>query len=223
MRFAGASARGQITASPPKSAATATAHHRGGAPRHQGSSATMMNTTVNTRPNDRLEGPTISSSRGDPWMLMPSRRILYSRARRTRQHTRSGALREHGRDDHRVLRLLYLCDRGGARVPAALFSRVGSDVGNAQFTCHFRNRFPGAPDRFGALRALRRSHRPEDHFGGGAADDGRFDGGDRAAADVRTHRCGGAGAAGAVPLRSGIGARGEWGGAVLLAVENAPP
>ena len=52
----------------------------------------------------------------------------------------------------------------------------------------FAHRVSRAADRLGALRPLRRSHRPQDHAGRRAADDGDVDGGDRPAADLRVDR-----------------------------------
>ena len=88
----------------------------------------------------------------------------------------------------------------------------------------FAHRLPRAADRLGAVRPLRRSRRPQDHAGRRAADDGRVDG--RRSACCRPTRTIGI----AAPLLlalcrfgQGLGLGGEWGGAVLLAIENAPP
>ena len=88
----------------------------------------------------------------------------------------------------------------------------------------FAHRVRGAADRLGALRPLRRPHRPQDDARRRAADDGRLDGGDRRAADLRRR----IGVAAPLLLAlcrfgQGLGLGGEWGGAVLLAIENAPP
>ena len=98
--------------------------------------------------------------------------------------------------------------------PAVRHARVARDIWH---------RVPRAADRLGALRALRRSHRPQDDARRRAAHDGCLDGRDRHAATYETIGI-------AAPLLlalcrfgQGLGLGGEWGGAVLLAVENAPP
>ena len=71
--------------------------------------------------------------------------------------------------------------------------------------------FLARPARLGPVRPFRRSHRAQGDAGRRAADDGRVDGRDRAAADLRVDRHRGAAAAGAVPVRAGPGARRRMG------------
>ena len=97
----------------------------------------------------------------------------------THQHARPGAVRQPDRHHHRVLRLLHLRDGGGAGLSDAVLSGVGSGVGDARLAGDVRDRLSRPPDRLGAVRALRRSRRPQDDAGRGAADDGGVDGGDR--------------------------------------------
>ena len=108
--------------------------------------------------------------------------------------------------------------------PKLFFPVVRSGVGHARLAGDVCDRVPRAADRLGALRPLRRSRRPQDHARRRAAHDGALDGRDRRAADLRARsaslrRCCSRSAASA--RASGLG--GEWGGAVLLAIENAPP
>ena len=63
---------------------------------------------------------------------------------------------------------------------------------------------------------------PQDDALFDAADHGRRDGGDRPAADLRDSRHLGADFLIACRLIQGFGLGGEWGGAVLMAVEHAP-
>ena len=65
--------------------------------------------------------------------------------------------------------------------------------------------------------------RPQDDAGRRAADDGPVDGRDRPAADLRDDRHRGAVLLALCRFGQGLGLGGEWGGAVLLAIENAPP
>ena len=78
-------------------------------------------------------------------------------------------------------------------------------------------------DRFGIVRAFRRSDRPQGHLGDGAAHHGYFDCAHRAAADLCIHRRLAPGLLALCRIGQGLGLGGEWGGAVLLATENAPP
>ena len=75
----------------------------------------------------------------------------------------------------------------------------------------FAHRVSRAAHRLGAVRPLRRSHRPQDDARGRAADDGGVDGVDRPAADVQLDRHRGAAAARAVPIRPGPRARRRMG------------
>ena len=146
------------------------------------------------------------------------------RARAIGQQRQPDPRRQPDGDRHRVLRLLHLRHRGGAGLPAAVLPVVGSGDGDAGVDGHIRDRVPGPADRLGAVRALRRPGRPQDHPGRGAADHGRLDGGDwRCCPPMQAIGL-------AAPLLlavcrfgQGLGLGGEWGGAILLATENAPP
>ena len=114
--------------------------------------------------------------------------------------------------------------RRRARVPAAVLPARRSGGRDAAVARDVRARVLRAADRLGALRPLRRPRRPQGDARRRAADDGPVDGGDRPAADLRAR------SACSRPLLlalcrfgQGLGLGGEWGGAVLLAIENAPP
>ncbi len=124
------------------------------------------------------------------------------------QQPRAGALRQLDRHDDRVLRLLHLRHRGRARLPEAVLPVHRPGVSHARLARHLRRGVLRPANRLGVLRSLRRSHRAQDHPRRRPADDGRVDGGDRAAADVRVDRDRRAAAARAVPLRTG--ARARW-------------
>ena len=108
--------------------------------------------------------------------------------------------------------------------PQLVLSDVGSGNGDARLAGHVRDRVPGPAGRLRALRPFRRPRGPQDHAGRRAADHGGVDG--RRSALLPTYDTIGV----AAPLLlalcrfgQGLGLGGEWGGAVLLAVENAPP
>ena len=63
--------------------------------------------------------------------------------------------------------------------PRAVLPAVRSAHGDAGVAGDLRHRVPRAADRLGAVRPLRRPHRPQDDARRGAADDGHLDGGDR--------------------------------------------
>ena len=120
---------------------------------------------------------------------------------------RQGTVREPDRNDDRVLRLLHLCDRRGSGVSPVVLSGLGPGLRDPRFARDVCDRLPRAADRLGALRPLRRSHRPQDDARGGASDDGHLDRRDRCASDVCEHRRRGAAAAGDLPVRAGAGPR----------------
>ena len=74
-----------------------------------------------------------------------------------------------------------------------------------------------APDRIGAVRAFRRSRRPQGHTGRGAADHGTVDRADRPAADLCVIGVWAPLLLALCRFGQGLGLGGEWGGAVLLA------
>ncbi len=98
-----------------------------------------------------------------------------------------------------------------------------SHCGNATIARHLRYRVCGASDWLCAIRPLRRPGRPQSHAGGFAADDG--------ISTVIIGLLPGYATIGIfAPLLlalarfgQGLGLGGEWGGAALLATENAPP
>ena len=98
-----------------------------------------------------------------------------------------------------------------------------SDVGDARVSRDVCDRVLRAAVRIGAFRTFRRSHRAQSDAGRGAAHDGDLNGRDRSASDLCERRSRGTDSPGSVPPRPRLGLGGEWGGAVLLAIENAPP
>ncbi len=87
--------------------------------------------------------------------------------------------------------------------PRLFFPADRSGVSHARLSRDVRHRLHRAADWVGAVRPLRRSHRPQDDAGGGAADDGDFDRADWRPADLPDHRHCRAVAAVAVPIRPG--------------------
>src|SRR5690606_2819496 len=112
---------------------------------------------------------------------------------------------ELDRHDDRVLRLLYLCDGGGARLSDAVLSLERSHLRDAAVVCDIRARVLRAAGRFGVVRALRRSYRTQGDAGRRAAHDGPVDRVDRVVADLRVDRRLGGGAAVAVSIGAGVG------------------
>ena len=108
--------------------------------------------------------------------------------------------------------------------PELVLSGVRSGFRHAGLAGDVWHRVSGAADRLGALRPLRRPHRPQDDAG--ASRSRRWGCPRWRSAPCRpTARIGFA-----APLLlalcrfgQGLGLGGEWGGAVLLAIENAPP
>ena len=108
--------------------------------------------------------------------------------------------------------------------PQLFFPAGRPGVGDAAVAGDLRAGVLRAAGRLGGVRPLRRPRRPQGDAGRGAADDGPVDRRDRPAADLRQ----GIGLLAPVLLAlcrfgQGFGLGGEWGGAVLLATENAPP
>ncbi len=133
-----------------------------------------------------------------------------------------GRARLRGRRHHRVVRLLPLRHRRRPGLRQAVLQRPRRTGRAVRGVRHVRGRVPRAADRRADLRPLRRPDRPQEDADPHAADHGRRHRGDRAAAVVRRDR-----RVGPVPLVTlrvlqGIGVGGEYGGAVLLAVEYAP-
>ena len=87
------------------------------------------------------------------------------------QHSCAGTVREPGRDDDRILRLLHLCDGGGARVSGCSFPRR---IRARPFWRPWRrSRSRSWRGRSGRrIRTFRRSHRTQDHTRRGTAHDG---------------------------------------------------
>src|SRR5690554_4165419 len=124
---------------------------------------------------------------------------------------------ELDRHDDRVLRLLYLCDGGGARLSDAVLSFERSHLRDAAVVCDIRARVLRAAGRFG-VRIGRKATLVAALLTMGLstvligllptyASIGVW-------APVLLSLC---------RLGQGLGLGGEWGGAVLLAIENAPP
>jgi MFS family permease len=82
---------------------------------------------------------------------------------------------------------------------------------------------PGPAAGRDRVRPLRRPGRPQVDPGGLAAADGRLDPGHRLPAHLRHGRLAGPALLCLLRFGQGFGLGGEWGGAALLAVENAPP
>jgi hypothetical protein len=104
-----------------------------------------------------------------------------------------------------------------------LFFPERSDDGCPAIVCDVRARLPGATDRLGSVRALRRPHRAQGDPGRCLADDGPVT---VAIGLLPTYASIGVVAPFLLALcrlGQGLGLGGEWGGAVLLATEHAPP
>ncbi len=98
-----------------------------------------------------------------------------------------------------------------------------SHCGNATIARHLRYRVCGASDWLCAIRSLRRPGRPQSHAGGFAADDGDLHGHYRSVTGLRDDRFFAPLLLALARFGQGLGLGGEWGGAALLATENAPP
>ena len=96
-------------------------------------------------------------------------------------------LREPGRHDDRVLRLLYLRDRRRQRVPAALFRSGRRADGPVGFDGHFRRGLRRPAAGLSRVRPLWRSHRPQGDPRRLFVDDGAGDVRHRLFADVSAH------------------------------------
>ena len=107
--------------------------------------------------------------------------------------------------------------------PALFFPSSDPATGALASMATFAIAFLAASGRLGAVRSLRRSRGSQDHAGGRAPHDGAVHGRHRAGAHLRLDRHRGANPARALPIGQGLGLGGEWGGAILLATENAPP
>src|SRR3569832_1547355 len=119
-----------------------------------------------------------------------------------RQFSRHRIVRQPDRHHDRVFRFLHLRDRCRAGLSQAVLPGVGPDRGDAAIAGHVRDRIFRAPGRLGAVRPLRRPHRPQGHAGRRAADHGRLDRDHRLAAYLCIDRHAGAAAAGPVPFRA---------------------
>ena len=105
----------------------------------------------------------------------------------------------------------------------ALLPGLRSGDGNARLAGNLCDCLSRPAHRLGALWPLWRPHWPQDYTGCRAGDNGPLHNGHRSLAHLSLHRSCRAAAARRLPLWPGLGLGGEWGGAVLLAVENAPP
>jgi MFS family permease len=107
--------------------------------------------------------------------------------------------------------------------PKLFFPKSDPTTAMLQSFATFALAFFARPVGLGVVRALRRPNRAQGDLGHRLADHGRFDRADRLAADVFVHRRRAAFLLALCRLGQGLGLGGEWGGAVLLATENAPP
>src|SRR5450830_1791391 len=161
---------------------------------------------------------------GPPFFYQdPGRFDDNSQLQRQTQFTRHRTFRQPDWHHHRVLRLLYLRDRRRAGLPQAVLPRFRRRRRDPAVAGDLRPGLPGAPDRFGRVRPLRRPRGPQGDPGGGPADHGLST---VVIGMLPTYATIGTVAPLLLALcrfGQGLGLGGEWGGAVLLATENAPP
>ena len=136
--------------------------------------------------------------------------------------------REPRRHDDRVLRLLHLRHRGGARVRAHVLPEIRARDADAQRLSDLRPRLPCAARRLVPVRPFRRSHRTQIDARRHHVDHGARDDADRRAALLRERGRVRAAGAGGSALPAGRGARRRMGrggadrGRERAAAESAP-
>ena len=107
--------------------------------------------------------------------------------------------------------------------PKLFFPGQDPATATVQSLATFALAFFARPDRIGVVRAFRRPRRPQGHPGDGTAHHGYVDGAHRFVADLCVDRLAAPALLALCRFGQGLGLGGEWGGAVLLATENAPP